>query len=130
MYKEKDRETIMAMKPIVERACLKLTVDACFHVPPTGKFEKVVKFFKDPTKSLDIVTWGICIRDLIYNGCGEDVYNKRYLELIAYIGDGYGITQIVGSGSLKECSKLLRSPSFIDKVQETMVQMLKDSNNL
>lgn len=124
MYKDKDYDTIVKMGPEFTKWFTELADEVERSVPPSGKFQPLFVFFEDKTKSMDIVSWSLKVRDLIYDGCERELWSKRFLEVVGYVGGGYCITQMVGSGSVEECAEQLRSRSFVVKVMETMMELL------
>lgn len=130
MYRERDAEAIAKLEPTLTRKFAELADRVILTVPPVGKFDPLFATFDDETKSLDIVSWSVKVRDLIFDRCSEDVLSKRYLELVGYLGGGYCITRIVGSGEVEECAKLLRSQAFSSKVMETMRELLSKCDDL
>lgn len=124
MYKDSDSDTIKAMRPEMEKLFNELADEVEAHVPQSGRFQPLLAFYSDKTASMDIVNWAMKVRNLIYDGCEKELWHKRYLELVGYVGGGYCGTLVVGSGSVEECAALLRSPDFVWKVMREMADML------
>lgn len=118
------------MEPMLTKLFAELADEVERSVPPSGKFQPLYASFEDETRSLDITIWSLKVRDLIYNNCSEDVYSMRYLELVGYLRGGYCITRIVGSGSVEECAKLLKSHTLVANVMDAMKQLLDNSNDI
>lgn len=129
MYRDKDAYTIANMEPMLTKKFAELADEVERKVPPSGKFEYLYGLFEDETKSMDIIYWSITVRDLEFDNCGEEILRKRYLELVGYLGGGYGITRIVGSGSVKECAELLRSQTFVATVMDAMKELLDNCDD-
>lgn len=129
MYREQDAITIAKMQPMLTKKFAEFADEVERTVPPSGKFDSLYASFEDETKSMDIVLWSLKVCDLIYNNNSEDLLSKRFLELRGYLG-GYCITRIVGSGSVKECSELLRSQAFVVNIMEAMKELLKNCDDL
>lgn len=121
---EIEANTIAKMEPMLTEKCAKLADDVERLVPPSGSFKYLFACFEDDTRTLDITSWAVSVRDLIFRGCNQKIRYRRYLELIGYPGGNSCISQIVGSGSVKGCVELLRSHDFIIKVMEKMKGIL------
>jgi len=128
MYRDRDDATIKGMGQMMAEKFAELADKVEDTVPASGAFEAVCSMFKDETESMDIKVWSMTVRDLIYKGCDDEVLSRRYLELMGVLGGGYGITRVVGSGSVAECVEILRSPSFVTKVMGAMKGLLKNSS--
>lgn len=123
MNKEKDSYIIAQMEPMLTKKFADLADEIERTVPTTGTFEDKFAVFEDETKSLKIDKWSVTI----YEYAPEDTIHERCLDmvLVGYTGGISCITSLVGSGSIKKCTDLLRSHDFVVEVMRGMKNLIE-----
>lgn len=117
MYSERYEPYIEEMSEDISSAASSLALEAEREVPETGLFSKISVEFKDKSGVLDITNWQLNICSLYIEDGNRD---QRYLEVSGTLKGGYKISCFNFVGTKSECIEMLRDPSYVEKVKQTM----------
>ncbi len=117
MYSERYEPYIEEMTEDISAVAKSLALEAERDVPETGLFPKISVEFKDKSGVLDITYWQLNVCSIYIEGENND---KRYLEVSGTLKSGYKISCLNYAGTKSECIEMLRNPSYVENVKQTM----------
>lgn len=118
MYSERCEVYIEEMTDDIGVAAKLLADQVEKEIPETGLFPKISVRFKDKSGKLDITDWQLTICCIDEIDGGDE--NKRYLEVSGFLKSGYKISCYNFCGTKSECVEMLRNPSYVEKIKNTM----------
>lgn len=117
MYNEECETYIEEMTEDISTVAKLLASETEKKVPETGPFPKITVEFEDKSGMLDITYWQLSVCSIYIEGKKED---RRYLEVSGTLKGGYKISCLNFAGTTSECIEMLRNPSYVENVKQTM----------